>query len=191
MKLRSTITVTWTAPPSHNDLNLIWQIDQIDAQTGPTPEDAAKRAELAGQIEPAAQMRATLSTLSAIQYGRYEANRRVLVDWLESETGQPAAEALKTEQGKRLAEMGARWARTMAALVRLEERLAHRLDDGADTEWTPVEAPEAWATPAGYLDDAPQTLVEQLDGAAWDCNAALFWPSQSDDAKKNGGGSVS
>lgn len=191
MKLRSTISVTWLAPPSHDDLNALWEIDQIDAQAERTPADDARRAALASQIAPASQIRATLSTLSALQYGRYEANRRTFVEWVESETGQPIAGATASEDGRRLIDLGAKWARTLAALKSLEERSVSRLDDEHDGEWMQIEAPAAWATPAGYLDDAPQELVEQLHAAAWDCNSTLFMPNQSEDAKKKGGASVS
>lgn len=192
--LRSTRSITYTPPPSRADARALIEIAAIDARgsAGPAdvqPGDDARRAELVKSLAPIEQTRITLGTLSAYQFGRYQANRRQVGAWMEIELSKPASEAIETPEGQRLFSMGIGWARTAAALERVETRKISRLDgDGA--AWKEISPPAFWSSPGEYLQETPADLADALADAADEINPGLFYVAAGEDAKKNGGISV-
>lgn len=191
MEFRTTRQITYTPPPTRAEARTMAEIAAIDSEQEPAPDAAARRAALAAGLQPVTQVRITVGTLSAYQYGKYEAYRRQFRAWIEEETGQPTAAALETPAGQNMIELGLQWARARAAMIRLETRQTGRLDDDDDAgPWNEISPPATWDTPAGYLREIPADLAETLAEAAEDANPGLFVPAMDDDAKKNGGISV-
>lgn len=129
-------------------------------------------------------MRATISTLNALQHARYQAYLRSARAWID-------AEAANASEEERLAlfDVCIKWATALAALVRLEERTIDR-NGGADEAWTAIDAPAAWRTVEGFLEDVPADLAAALYVATVELNPGLFGLANDEDAKKNGGISV-
>lgn len=189
--LRPTRSITWTTPPTRADAQRLAELEQIDAAPTLTPEQAERRQQLAAGLAPAEQMRITLSTLSALQLGRYEPAKRQVREWLESVTGRPAAEAVNTEEGRALFPLGLGWARFYVTATKIETRTIDRLaEPSKPAKWKEIPMPPAWETPAGYLDDVPADLAQALKDTAEDLNTGIFYVQSDDEAKKNGGISV-
>lgn len=188
LDFRSTRTVTYTPAPSGADARRLAEIADIDdLGDQATPQDAARRAELAAAVQPAQQIRFTLQTINALQYGRYEAGRRQVREWIAETFSQPVTEATASDEGARLWSLGLRWARTRAALAKVEQRTISRLDDADDEAWTEIRPAAMLDDPAAYLDQMPAELTAALAAAAEAVNPDLFAVSMEEGAKKNGG----
>lgn len=185
--LRTTRTVTYTPPPSRAEERALEEIAAIDEKgAAATPEELQRRNDLAATLQPVTLTRFTVSTISAYQYGRYEANRRAVGAWMERELGKPSRELMETSEGQQLFLLGLRWARVWAALAAVETCTASRLDDD-DTPWMEIKPPDGWDTPDGYLKDVPTELAGALAGAAEAVNPGLFVAAVDEEAKKKGG----
>lgn len=172
MNLRTTRTITWTEPPSRADMERLeeWKL------TG------GENAELAGQIAPARQVRATVATLNALQHARYQANLRTARGWIEQEAPE-ADESTRLEY----LDVCIKWAAVLASLVKLERRsISRTAAENAESDWGAIDTPEEWRTPAGWLENVPAELVAAVYVAVLDLNPGLFgWGDESGDAKKN------
>ena len=181
MRLRNTRAIIWTEYPTDEEAAALAAHDAA-------PE--AERPALAAAMAPAQQTRITVSALSALQYARYDAARADARAWVEEITGakEPTASAAP------MIRFGLTWARMRAALVKMETRTASRTDDSA-SEWTEIDPPATWDTPAGYLDDLPIDLVEAIDDIVIGLNPNVFMGiigaiQDEAEAKKNGGASA-
>lgn len=194
LPLRTTRRITYTTPPSAADLAALEEIAGIDSQEKPDKATKAARARLAESLQPAAQIRATVATMSALQANRYQQNRRIVFEWIEAETGQKFSDATDTPEGIALLRLGLKWAIATAAVVKLEQREIGRLESGAGPDWQEIERPAEWSTPAGYLGSVPPDLADELDAAALAVNPGIYGapvpPGLGDDVKKRGGISV-
>ena len=185
LTLRTARTVTYTPPPSAADRAAMRELERLDAQPQRTDDDERRRQELI-RGAAVAQLRFTVSTMTVAQYGRYEANKRAAVAWMQA-TYQDA----ETEEANTAGLAALRWAYTLAALIGLETCTANRAADDAGT-WQAMDIPATWQTPAGYMDEIPADLAAVLAEAVFQVNPGLFGapPYPTDDAKKNGGISV-
>lgn len=157
MNLRTTRTITWTAPP-HGE-----------------------------QATTALQVRATISTLNALQYARYQSMVRQARSWIDEE-GKDADEAARLE----LLDVCLRWATVLASMTKLEQRTIERSAE-TEPEWTALDVPEDWRTPQGFVDNVPAELAAAVYVVVLEMNPGLFSWAGADDAekKRNGGLSVS
>ncbi len=151
MNLRTIRTVTYTAPPT------MAQRAAMEAQ--PAGEEAAEGAKAKRRSQPAdlgtiTQLRATVATHSALARHRYFVYARQIDDMIQAVTGQPAEETRETQEGIDLYMMGLHWALAISSLTKLEQREIKPTDaaDDSATPWAEIDLPDAWKTPAGYLD---------------------------------------
>lgn len=189
MNLRTIRTVTYTAPPT---------MAQRAAMEAPAGEEAAEGAKAKRRSQPAdlgtiTQLRATVATHSALARHRYFAYVRQIDDMIQAETGQTWEQARETQEGIDLYLMGLHWAMAISSLTKLEQREIKPTDaDDSSTPWTEIDLPDAWKTPAGYLDAVAMDFASALAGAARDVNPGLLAPAgESEDVKKTGGATVS
>lgn len=182
--LRTTRTVIYTPQPSAAERTAMREIEQLQALETRTDDEARRLQELHAAAGTADQVRVTLGTMTVLQHGRFEANKRAAFDWMQATYGS----LNDTDIG--LAVL--RWAYVMAAIVGVETRTVHRYSEVGEGAWKPVEIPPTWQTPDGYLSELPADLARALGDAALLINPGMFGAGADagDDAKKNGGISV-
>ena len=189
MNLRTIRTVTYTAPPT------MAQRAAMEAQPAAEETDAKpKRRSQPADLGTITQLRATVATHSALARHRYFAYVRQIDDMIQAETGQTWEQARETQEGIDLYLMGLHWAVAISSLTKLEQREIKPTDaaDDSSTLWTEIDLPDAWKTPAGYLDAVAMEFASALAGAARDVNPGLLAPAgESEDVKKTGGATVS
>ena len=187
LNLRSTRAVTYTPPPTRRERAAMAEIADLQAQGERPPDEEARLQELIAGCT-VDEWRFTFAAMSVTQYGRYDANRRQAQAWLKA-----TYTDLDSEEAGNAGIAAIRWAFTMAALVGLSTRQANRVaDDAGAVAWAPLDIPDAWSTPAGYMDEVPADLAATLAEVAHEVNPGLFGAGldMSTDAKKNGGISV-
>lgn len=179
MNLRTSRTITWTEPPSRADAARLdeWRL------LGSGEAGAERRAEIASELAPARQVRATVSTLNALQHARYQAHLRQARAWIEQEA--PGAD--ETTRLEYL-DVCIKWAAVLASLTVLEQRSVDRTAEESETGWQAINTPEEWRTPAGWLESVPAELVAAVYVAVLDINPGLFGWGDEDEQKKSRGG---
>lgn len=192
MNLRNTRAVTVTDPPSVTEAQLVAEYEILSSgqEAGTIDAQAAERmTAIEREIAPAEQMRITLAALNTVQYGRYEANRRRIVTYIETATGEKWAKAIDNPAHGPLIDAIIMWARVSAALVCIQSRQIRRVGSEDATPWIDVEAD--WpANPDAWIEAIPHDLADALDRVVFALNPGLFLPAGGTDAKKNGGISV-
>jgi len=178
---RRTASVTLIEPPTPKEREVMARCEVLATQRG----TEAERAQLAAALETT-ETRWMLAALNTLQYGRYEANRRAVIAWIEAQLGKPWAEAAKDPAAGDLIDAGLRWARIAATVQMVEERTVSRVTDAAG-EWGPVAVTGLESIEA-FLDAYSGDLAGALDEVVYDLNPGLFGARlDSADAKKNGG----
>jgi hypothetical protein len=183
MNLRTIRTITYTAPPT---------TAQRAAMDSSTEQPARKKRGEGEDLGTITQLRATVATHSALARHRYFFYLRQIDDMIQQISGQPWEQARETQEGIDLYLMGLQWAIAISSLTRLEQRQISPTDDGAP--WAEIDLPDAWKTPAGYLDAVAMDLASALTAAAREVNPGLLVGADEEagqDVKKTGGVIVS
>jgi len=182
MNLRTIRTVTYTAPPT---------AAQRAAMDSSTEQPARKKRDAGDDLGTITQLRATVATHSALARHRYFSYLRQIDDMIQQISGQPWEQARETQEGIDLYLMGLQWAIAISSLTRLEQRQISPTDDSAP--WAEIDLPDAWKTPAGYLDAVAMELAGAIAAAAREVNPGLLAGADEGepDVKKTGGVIVS
>jgi len=142
------------------------------------------------------QVRFEVATLNTLQYARYEANRRAAIGWVEERTGLAWKDAVKDPQANDLIDCALRWALLNAGVTAVRRRSVCVVepepegDAGDAGGWEPAEYP-ALDGPTAF-EEMPGDLAGALEGLVLSVNPGMFsGPTSAEDAKKNGGISVS
>lgn len=176
-------------PPTPDERKALARHRLLQALPAPSEDERAEATQLAAGLTTA-ETRWTLTALNTLQYGRYEANRRAVIAWIEGVTGKAWAAAVKDDSAGDLIDAGLRWARLAAVVQAVEGRTVNRATDAA-TDWQPLPATALEGVDA-FLEAYTADLAAALDDLVFDLNPGLFGVKlESADAKKNGGTSAS
>ncbi len=160
MNLRTTRSVVWVDPPSRDDAERLLEWE------GAPP---ARRGELETELAPARQVRATVTTLNALQHSRYLALLRQARSWIDQEA--PGADEMTKME---YLDVCIKWAAVLASVARLEQRYVQRTAVDNDHGWQEMELPQEWRSPAGWLENVPAELAAAVYAQVMEINPGLF-----------------